>query len=242
MIVSLITVRSDFRARIDEVENYFCFVDELTSSRWMIEPDLARGGRAITTGEVDLFEKTLKANFFLLLYNMVEATAKSTIDAIYDEFRSKGVSYDDCRTEVQQIALKNLKRDKVSVETIGPKLNVIAQHILTEPFDKDECFSGNIDGRKLRSVAREYGFAEPGLRCGNLLLIKNHRNALAHGNKTFNEIGKDYEATELKDVKDEVIKFLEKFIDNVETYLASELYLKVPPSPPPSSTPAVAAT
>ena len=38
--------------------------------------------------------KTLKASGFLLLYNLVEATMRNGIEAIFDELQSQGVSYD----------------------------------------------------------------------------------------------------------------------------------------------------
>ncbi len=56
------------------------------------------------------YAKLSKANGFLLLYNLIESTLKNAIEAIFDEFKLKGVSFDQCRLEVRQLILKNLKR------------------------------------------------------------------------------------------------------------------------------------
>jgi hypothetical protein len=59
-----------------------------------------------TSADQDVLFKTLKANGFLLLYNLVESTMKNAIEAIFDEFKGRGVSFDSCRSEVRKIGTR----------------------------------------------------------------------------------------------------------------------------------------
>jgi hypothetical protein len=63
-------------------------------------------------------------------------------------------------------------------------------------------FSGNIDAREIRETAKSYGFSDKtdGMKTQNgndLLKIKTNRNDLAHGDKSFSDVGKDASAEEL---------------------------------------------
>ena len=221
----MISVRDDFDERVTEIENYFRFVQNLVEERFEILPNTARGGIALTLNEEDLLIKTLKANCFLLLYNLVEATTKNAIQAIFDEFKSRGITYDQCTQEVRRIAIKNLKREKLGIDQIYPRLTIVAQHIMTEPFDKDALLAGNVDALALKSLAKEYGFSEPTQRCDKFKDVRENRNYLAHGNKTFKEIGRDYTIQDLEVITNQIKVFLSAFVDSVDDYLINQHYL-----------------
>ncbi len=56
--------------------------------------------------------------------------------------------------------------------------------------------------------------------------MKSHRNELAHGDVSFQEIGKDYALSDIEDYKKEVIAYLEKIILNIEEYIQNKEYKK----------------
>lgn len=236
-IASLLGVRADFDERKLEVENYFRCVADLAEERWFISANPSKGGVLATADENELLMKTFKASCFLLLYNLVEATTKNSVQAIYDEFKLHGTTYDQCRNEIKRIAIKNIKREKLGIDEIYVRLGIVAEHIMTEPFSKDSLLSGNVDANSLKNLAKEYGFHAPGSRCDKFKDVKENRNYLAHGNKTFNEVGRDYAVGDLILIKDQVIRFLGKFIENVEDYLTNQLYLAVPPGVIPAASP-----
>jgi MAE_28990/MAE_18760-like HEPN len=172
--------------------------------------------------------KTLKASGFLLLYNLVEATMRNIIEAIFDELRSEGTSYDDIRPELKKVVLKNLK--KRNPDEIFSSIAAISIDIITAGFDKENLFSGNIDGRKIRETAIEYGFSHltdhSKTGGGNdLLTVKANRNDLAHGIKSFAEIGRDRTVDNLLEIKNKVISYLKQILKNIETYLGNKEYL-----------------
>ncbi len=230
------TVQQDFQTRAEEIENYFRFVERLA------EGDIRLAGmdssaNPLNQQDHDSLLKTLKANGFILLYNLVESTMKNAIEAVFDEFRTTGVSFDDCREEVRQIVLSNLKAH--NPDKVFNALTPLAQKILTETFRKEKAFAGNVDAKKIREVARDYGFQPPSGKSGNLLTVKSLRNDLAHGDKSFAEVGKDFGVERLRDIKNEVFDYLREVLGNIAAYLANRDYL-ANPSPPSSSAVAVA--
>ncbi|MGP1388005.1 MAG: MAE_28990/MAE_18760 family HEPN-like nuclease [Thainema sp.] len=174
--------------------------------------------------------KTLKASAFLLLYNLIEATMRNAIEAIFDELRVRGVSYDRIRPELKKIVLKNLK--KRNSDRLFSSINTIAVDIIAAGFDKSDLFSGNLDALKIRNTADEYGFSHRTdyARTGNgsdLLIVKTNRNDLAHGFKSFAEVGRDKTADELLEIKNKVIRYLKQILTNIDQYLSSQDYLDI---------------
>ncbi|NJK52341.1 MAG: hypothetical protein HC936_05075 [Leptolyngbyaceae cyanobacterium SU_3_3] len=217
----------DFDERSKEVSKYFIFLKSLEQSTTKLSMEDKQRNPKIREIDSELL-KTLKASAFLLLYNLVEATMRNAIEAIFDELRSKGVPYDQIRPELKKIVLKNLK--KRNSDDMFSKIAAISVDIITAGFDKEDLFSGNLDGRKIRNTATEYGFScsTDYSRTGNgkdLLTVKTNRNDLAHGFKSFTEVGRDKTTDELLEIKNKVIRYLKQILLNIEQYLANKDYL-----------------
>lgn len=215
----MLTVKSDFATRSGEIQVYFQFVCDIVEGNCSINPPMA-------PADFECFKKTAKANGFLLLYNLMESTIGNAIEAIFDELRRGGVRFDDCRIEVQRVILNNLR--KHNVDRIHPKLSDISLHIVTETFRKKQLFSGNVDARKVRNTADEFGFAAPpnGHR---LVEVKVARNDLAHGDKSFAEVGRDSTTVDLRQIESHVVDYLSEMLTSIETYLDAKAYLATPP-------------
>jgi MAE_28990/MAE_18760-like HEPN len=56
--------------------------------------------------------------------------------------------------------------------------------------------------------------------------MKN-RNDLAHGTKSFADIGKDISIEDLLKIKGEVIEYISQILKNIEDYLVLQEYLHV---------------
>jgi len=217
----------DFTERSQEVSKYFIFLKSLEQGTTKLSMVSNGGTSKIKVIDSELLE-TLKASGFLLLYNLVEATMRNVIKAIFDELKREGISYDQIRPELKKIVLRNLK--KRNPDTIFASITAISVDIITAGFNKDDLFSGNIDGKKIKDTAIEYGFshATDHIKTGNgsdLLTIKTSRNDLAHGFKSFTEVGQDKTADELLEIKKKVIKYLRQILQNIETYIKNAEYL-----------------
>ncbi|WP_159790850.1 MAE_28990/MAE_18760 family HEPN-like nuclease [Sodalinema gerasimenkoae] len=216
----------EFNPKAVEVSQYFMFLKKL--ERETYNPERIRSQNPV----IDVYfnqdiERTLKSAGFLLLYNLIEGTIRSSIQYIFDHISSKSVSFDDLRRDLKLIVLKNLRNK--SPDKLIQSINQISLDIIAETFDANDIFSGNVDARKIKTLAKNYGFSSqsiPMTRDGaDLLDIKRQRNDLAHGIKSFNEIGKEIPSEELFRIKNRVIIYLKYLIINIESYLENQDYL-----------------
>ncbi|NEQ39763.1 MAG: hypothetical protein F6K40_27350, partial [Okeania sp. SIO3I5] len=154
----------------------------------------------------------------------IESTMRDAIEEIFNEMKNQGVSFNKIRPELKKIVLQNLKRrnpDKVFQKVVD-----ISVDIITVGFDKEELFSGNIDAQKIKTTAKEYGFsAKTKTDSSDLLTVKDNRNDLAHGIKSFAEVGKDKSADELIKIKNKVVKYLRQILENIQIYIDNQEYL-----------------
>ncbi|NEZ60834.1 MAE_28990/MAE_18760 family HEPN-like nuclease [Adonisia turfae] len=222
-------VFQDFNERSKEVSKYFIFLKSLEQATTKLSMNDKDDNPKIREVDSELL-KTLKASAFLLLYNLIEATMRNAIEAIFDELSARGISYDQIRPELKKIVLKNLK--KRNPDRMFSSINIIAVDIIAAGFDKSDLFSGNLDASKIRKTASEYGFSHQTdySRTGNgsdLLTVKTNRNDLAHGFKSFTEVGRDKTADELLDIKNKAIRYLKQILVNIEQYLSSQEYLDI---------------
>ena len=215
-------MKGEFETRRDEVELYFSFLQDLENDTHRIVRS-SDGQAAYSSSDTTDMNKMFKANGFLLLYNLMESTMKNAVQAIFDDLQDKGVEFDNCRDEVRHVILKNLRN--WNVDKIFPSLVVLAKDVVSCTFRKENIFSGNVDARAIRNTAKGYGFKNPSKKSDELLTVKTNRNDLAHGNKSFSDVGRDYDVPRLLSIKNEVIEYLEELIANIELYIADQEYL-----------------
>jgi hypothetical protein len=218
----------DFDERAKEVRKYFIFLKNLEQGSIQLSMTGMAGKNKIRKIDSEL-EKTLKASGFLLLYNLIESTMRNAIEAIFEEIKNKKVSFDQVRPEIKIIIIKNLKKRKP--DKILEKITAISVDIIEASFDKEDLFSGNIDGRLIKQISNDYGFScrTDSRRTGNgddLLTVKSNRNDLAHGVKSFAEVGKEKSPDELLKISKKVIIYLKEILQNIETYLTNQDYLE----------------
>ena len=229
--------RNDFDSKVCEVENYFSFLEKVEYEYIFL---LKKGEEKPFIINDELF-KILKANGFLILYNLIESTILNTVVAIFDEIKQQNLSYRDISEKIRLYWSKHkYKYD----ETITEKrlfqrfhqiVNQIIDNIPIEIIDRIE-YGGSLDAEKIRRVSNDLGihFSEEHYKENKhgecLLKIKNYRNSLAHGKKSFSEIGREITYNEidnilgLKNYKDFTIEHLTHFLDSVEEYIESEKY------------------
>lgn len=221
------TFFQEFKERSKEVSDYFIFIKDLEQEKIQLAID-ENAEKSKVKERYPQLSNTLKAGAYVLLYNLVESSMRNAIEAIFKELKSQKVPFDQIRPELKKIVLQNFKRqnpDKVLAQIRDISLDIIAVG-----FDKEELFSGNIDGLLIRKTAKNYGFSSrtdfaktnDGI---DLLSVKTNRNDLAHGVKSFADVGKDKTADELIEIKNKVVNYLRQILENIETYLANKEYL-----------------
>jgi hypothetical protein len=223
------TVLLDFNTRAQEVDDYFIFLHGLIKQTTKLAVADSAGQYQIQSLNPEL-AKTLKANGLLLLYNLVESTMRNAIVAIFDELKNQAISFDQLKPEIKMIVLKNVKNR--SPEEINLRINQISTDIIIATFYSKKLFSGNVDARLIKKIAQKYGFSyqtdfAKTKNGKNLEDIKDKRNDLAHGDKSFKEVGQGKTIEDLLEIKEEVIEYLRQILLNIAIYLENQEYLDI---------------
>lgn len=155
---------------------------------------------------------------------------RNSIEAIFDEFKNQAISFDRLKPAIKMIVIQNMKNR--SPKKIYLHINQISTDIVTATFERQELFSGNVDSRLIKELAQKYGFSyktefTKTKNGQNLVVVKSNRNDLAHGLKSFEEVGRDKTIDELLEIKDEVIEYLRQILENIKIYLDNQEYLEV---------------
>ncbi|HAK77234.1 MAG TPA: hypothetical protein DCM71_10075 [Runella sp.] len=219
-------VISMFHERVTEIELYFSFLEDimLNNSEIIFEND----NRKKISHQLS---QTLRANGFLLLYNLVESSMSLSVEAIHKEFTIKQISYDTLSNSVKTEIFKYLQGKNVKVENFIKNVENIVFDILKFPPQPRDIFSGNVDAREIKRISEKYGFscktnAKKTSNGSKLLTVKSRRNDLAHGFISFQECGKEYSIQDLILIKKEVIAYISEILNNIQEYLDNRMYLK----------------
>lgn len=218
----MIRVQQEFQDRVNEIGAFFQFIEKVDSGEVLLIQRDSTVPAYVPQVQEDLL-RTFKASAFLLLYNLMESTVTNAVEAIFDEMKRHNILFDSCREEIRIVVLENLKRHKS--EKILPSLNQLATDIITKTFRKEEIVSGNVDARVIKAIADSYGFMRPSANGDDLLTIKSQRNDLAHGVKSFAEVGRTFAMPDIIRHKDQVITYLSSMLSSVETYITQQNYL-----------------
>jgi len=175
----------------------------------------------------------LRAGSFLILYNLIESATRSAIEAIHDQIRVTGVPFRELRRTIRREVIKGFK--KRGNPDIHQDMLDVPLELVTAALDVEDHFSGNIDSRRIRDMADIYGFStdsDTSLTHGGaeLLTVKNIRNDLAHGLKTYEEIGRDYPIKRLLEISIRTGAYTAAILSNITQYLDAQEFRDVPPT------------
>lgn len=215
------SVIQEFHGRVREVESYLDFIRSVDADETLLVKSPDQAPAYSSTQRQELL-KTFKASALLMLYNLMESAVTNAVEAIFDELEQQSVPFDQCREEIRLVVLGNVRKHEP--RNILPEINALATDIIVKTFRRETVVSGNVDAREIREVAKRYGFPEPQSRGDRLLTVKTNRNDLAHGSKSFSEVGRSFTIQDIIDIKDDVVAYLTEMIGHVSSYLSGKSY------------------
>lgn len=231
----MLEIIEEFESRVIEVELYFNFIEQTSIPNASIGDFYAKDTPAIKI-ENDL-KKILKANLFILLYNLVESSFTKTLNKLIQEINNSHCKYGMLIPEIRKIWLQDetkffsKKVPKTDGKT-GNKLDYyfsiidnLLEHVLSIPENKD--ISGNLDAKSIRELTAKYGALSETInkiKAEQLNKVKNKRNLLSHGNISFLECGRDETPESLKIIKDQVISFMRAVLCELEIKIEQQYY------------------
>ncbi len=212
----MISVWTDYDNRVDEINLYFDFLNNYNN-------------------DSDELFKILKANGFLLIYNLIESTVRNALEEIHSSLNSESLAYDEVIDEIKSIWIDfNFKKFKnLSAKNIANEINQIGQGIINVTYSdyidkvKSGDISGNLDRRKIEVLAEKYNFKKnTRINGADLHKVKNNRNRLAHGEVSFKDLGKSYEKNELNKIKRICELYLKEMLLKIDSYINEKGYKK----------------
>lgn len=229
-------IREEFKRRANEINSFYEILEiiELDNPHiTALDKEVFKEKKIIiNNSKIDI----LRSTTYLLLYNLIESTVYNCIISIFDQINDSQIKYFEVVEEVQKYWLKNLyKHNNKGKETIITTIMDVAVRIFNDTISlvsNQINYGGSLDAKSIFKTAKSMKIDISNLRKvykenkhGQVLLdIKNKRNWLAHGEKSFTEVGSSCLPTQLKETKEYVFQFLEEFITSIENYLRHEQY------------------
>jgi hypothetical protein len=222
---------TEFENRAKEVEVYFKFLRLVIVDK----ASLAYGAQKPKAVSIDSeLMKILKANAFLLLYNLVESSIRDGLRRIYEAIEKENLTYGFLRKELREIWVHNnvlpdptRAAEKSTKRVIELIERIVANELVIFDF-KFLSLSGSLDAAKVRDLADRHGFSHKTTakaQGGAVLLdVKRERNNLAHGLKSFTECGRDLTYEGLVATKKQAVLYMRQILRNIDRYIEKKHY------------------
>lgn len=172
----------------------------------------------------------MRAAAYLLIYNMVEASARSFTESILDAIAPAGIALSDLSPALRREILRQAYRKGKHLELV--ELLDDTSLDLTVNYDPKEIFSGNVDARAIRERLVELGCPEIDFKNQHnvettlLRTLKNTRNDLAHGTKSFATVGRTSTQSMIERTFSAALRTLRASYNEVDLLLSNRKHLK----------------
>ena len=231
------TIREEFDKRVGEIDSFYEILRIIEMERPKISAFNINDNQeivlAISSSKID----TLRSTSYLLLYNLIESTVYNSITNIFDEINDNGLKYFDIIVEVQKYWLNNLYKhdDKKRKETIIETIMKVANQIFADTItlaSNEINYGGSLDAVTIFETAKSmkinigniHRIYDKTIHGQILIDVRNKRNWLAHGEKSFIEVGSSSTFSQLDDAKRYICDFLNEYIKSVEEYIRNKHY------------------
>jgi len=234
-------LRDAFRERLIEVETYIDFLTVLEIQSQNGPPKIQGSEHPITAQQ----QKILYSSVYLQLYNLVESTMTSCINAVADAAMASGRwKPSDLSDALRKEWVRVIARTHVELtpdHRLNCALELCHQLVAALPVSNfliDKGNGGNWDDTSIESISSRIGFqlvvsqsvysdVKRGIRddMGPLALVKSLRNQLAHGSISFTECADDVTVAELIDIKNKTSNYLGEVVDRFTTFVSEHEFL-----------------
>jgi hypothetical protein len=208
-------LRDFFDERRDEVEQFFTFLNK-------IEED--------STYSSDM--AILKSQAILMLYNLIEGSVNRGIEYIFDSVTDCSLQHNELSNDIRVMWFRyfNLHSDdngqsKKSLEELDKFIDNIVEINLERfrKFNKSYFSSGTLDSSAIKKILKKFSI-ECDFSEYQLQVVKNDRNFLAHGEKSFIEVSQEKSTSDIENMKNKIFDYLYRYILVIEEYVDDEKY------------------
>jgi len=234
------TTKALYNDRKDEIEFYYQVLFDVMSYRVDDEYEdynIDAFRSVIKTRDNSRFVRIMKSNFLVMLYNLIEACVKKGFEEIYEVLESENISYVHASYALRDIwsnyEISNAEKSNAKDETYGKRVKSILEHVISNApivLSKkviEKMAGGTLDARSIKDLLEKHEIflkeTNPGKK-ERILIVKDKRNSLAHGDESFDEAARKLTLVDLENIKTEVLIFIEDAIKGMERYYNNKLY------------------
>ena len=217
------SIDEQFRSRLNDVASYLRSLRTLEESR----------RRKISYRTSATFAASRAASF-IMIYNCVEFAVRESIVATRSEITRDAPHYVELNAYWRQEIVKvnfgrRLEQGGEHSKLLRDFVDFIPGRVNWHDKLRDLPFSGNIDHQSLIEFAKKIGevrWKPPQHTLGgsDLVLVRATRNALAHGDDTFENVGSAYQAEDLLEKIPRIRTFVSSFIRMIERHQTRRRY------------------
>ncbi|KJZ30134.1 hypothetical protein TW83_16270 [Paracoccus sp. S4493] len=232
---------SVFDERLDEITAYLNLLQAIEVETQNGPPRIGATGAHITAQQ----QKILYSGIFLHLYNLVEATVVRCLEAVtVVALTSHSPAPSELTDEMKKEWVRVMARTHIELSSDNRLVAALrlcdhlVQKLPVAGFEMEKGGGGNWDDDAIQSVAERLGLrlrvsreSYTGIKrkfrddLGALALIKKRRNQLAHGSLSFAECGEGLTVTELRDLVNRTVAYLQEVIAEFQNYIEAQHYL-----------------
>lgn len=210
----MLTVITDFTEKENEVLSFLSFIEDAQGERGSIQKSAI-----------------LKSSLMIVLYNVVESTLTSVLSRLHEEFSKR--TYDELSSPIKLLYVRYYFYSRSEKNCAENLVNILGGNAPFPSFadysSRVTLFSGNVDAKKITEILKLYGMQKLQATTesrNKLLMVKNKRNKLAHGEDSFRESCRGLTLNEIREITDAVILIMKEILDLAQAYLDGETYLK----------------
>jgi MAE_28990/MAE_18760-like HEPN len=233
-------LKSGFEERLKEIETYLDFLDALEYKVQQGIPRFGETGSTVTPQQ----QKILYSSVYLQLYNLVESTINTLLDTISELLINSKLRPSDLSSEFRKAWIRcftNTHKDLSYDKRLEASL-ALHDHIMQGLPISESVFSrgggANWDDQNIYELSTKLGLplniskeankaakkpVKDGM--GTLVLIREYRNKLSHGDLSFVECGENTTVNDLREIKDAVTLYMREVISEFTLSIDSQMFL-----------------
>ncbi len=231
------SVVKDFEQRAKDIQSYLRMLKRMESPGSVLRR--RSGGRPHSVAVEDNWRVIGKATAYLLIYNLVESAVRSGFERLYFAVKTDQCTCHNLSESIRAVWIDQ-KHRAVRFETASPEnYRKAASELVDEIVQKrivhlsaDELpGAGSLDAAKIRKVCERHNLSlkvHKNAKGGaSLVIVKDQRNALAHGEKSFAECGRDVTLDDLKRTAKETELYVRGFLRSLGRFIETKQYMSL---------------
>ena len=228
-----------FSERLEEIDQYLCLLEVLEEQTRHGVPKIEGTGYSIQAGQL----RVLYSSVYLQLYNLIEVTValclEMVAEAAQQNWKPSQLNDNILREWIRSTARTHIDLDYE--KRLDATFELCSSIFLSQPvsdFSIARGGGGNWDDVAIERISRRIGLnltisnaVKKGIKIpvkdnmGSLVLVKELRNKLAHGEISFYSCSESVTAGELRLLVDRTGNYLKEVVQQFENYVRKHEFL-----------------